>query len=151
MCVVPYWYNINPSFQAPTRVPLGVTRKFLTYNINASLPFPLSCKRLETGLGILFPGGFFFSRIFRLIHLACQTVMQSSCLRSGWQGPSNGFCVSLQREVCSTSRESHSSNFFQLQEYKALAIPLTSHGFGLVFTPLDTCNACLLVFHVTSL
>lgn len=38
---MPYRHNINPNFQAPTRTLLGVTKKFLTYNIHASLPFLL--------------------------------------------------------------------------------------------------------------
>lgn len=136
-------------FSSSHKLPLGVTRKFLTISMLLYLShYPVKDWKLDLGYFFL---GEFFLRIFRLIYLACQTVTQSSCLRSGWQGPSNGFWVSLQLEVSSTSQESHSSNFLQLQEYKALAIPLTSHVFGLVFTPLGTYNTCLLVFHVRSL
>lgn len=145
MFVVPYLYNINPSLQAPTRLPLGVITKFLTYDVQASLLFPLSCKTLETGHShkwdifswgnnYLMGGG----GIFRLVYLACQTVKQSLGLRSDWQGPWNGLCISLQHGVHSTSWESHSSNFFLLQESKALAISLTSHVLGLVIPQLGT-------------
>lgn len=51
MSIVPYLYNINPSLQAPTRLPLQVKKKFLTYDVQASLLFPLSCKILAIGHG----------------------------------------------------------------------------------------------------
>lgn len=138
MSIVPYLYNINPSLQAPTRLPLRVKKKFLTYDVQASLLFPLSCKILEIGHGHKWDtfsrkNNFIFFRILRLVYLACQTVKQSPGVRSDWQGPRNGFCISLQHGVRSTSQKSHSSNFFLWQESKTVAIP--HHMFLVWFFP----------------
>lgn len=46
---MPSLYTINPSLQAPARLPLGVMKKFLTYDVQASLLFLLSCNTLEIG------------------------------------------------------------------------------------------------------
>lgn len=95
-------------------------------------------------MGYFFLGGiiiyfyiYIYFRVFRLVYLACRTVEHSAGLRSDLQGSWKEFCVSLPHGVHSTSQESQSSNFFLLQESKALAIPLTSLGFGLVFPPFD--------------